>query len=159
MMETSSKRLCIGALYLANSAAIQSNCRFRIAEAREKIFELSENTWAINMNDVYHATNDVTEIQIQSRDTIKIRPGCNIRTMDQVILADKSDTIEIWIKAMDCPGRSPTSFVMATSKPSTRQCKGCRQNTMVRLTPPSCLTNWTTCKSQTHTGLLCPRQP
>ncbi len=47
MMETSLKRSCLGALYLANSEAIQSNCWFRIAEAREKIFELSKNTWAV----------------------------------------------------------------------------------------------------------------
>jgi hypothetical protein len=44
VMETSLKISCLGALYMANSQSIQTHCRFKIAEAREKIFELSENT-------------------------------------------------------------------------------------------------------------------
>jgi len=42
VMETSLKRSCLGSLYMANSESIQNHCLFRIAEAREKIFELSE---------------------------------------------------------------------------------------------------------------------
>jgi hypothetical protein len=53
------------------------------------------------MNEVCPASNDITEMQIQSGDTIKVKPGCYIRTMDHVISADKSETIEIKIKAMD----------------------------------------------------------
>jgi hypothetical protein len=33
VMETSLKRSCLGALYMANSESIQNHCRFRIAEA------------------------------------------------------------------------------------------------------------------------------
>jgi hypothetical protein len=40
-------------------------------------------------------------MQIQSSDMIKIKPGCYIRTMDHVISADESETIEITIKTMD----------------------------------------------------------
>jgi hypothetical protein len=47
VMETSLKRSYLGALYMANSESIQNHCRFWIAEAREKILELSENTWAV----------------------------------------------------------------------------------------------------------------
>jgi hypothetical protein len=47
VMKTSLKRSCLGALYMANSESIQNHCRFKIAEAREKIFQLSENTWAV----------------------------------------------------------------------------------------------------------------
>jgi hypothetical protein len=63
---------------MANSQSIQTDCRFKIAEAREKIFELSENTWAVysvgtfSTNKVCPATNDVTAMQIQSGDTIRI---------------------------------------------------------------------------------------
>jgi hypothetical protein len=89
-METSLKRSCLGALYLANSKAIQTHCQFKIAEAREKIFKLSENTLAVYSvgiistnevcpatnevcpatNEVCPATNDFAEMQIQSGDTI-----------------------------------------------------------------------------------------
>jgi hypothetical protein len=72
VMETSLKISCLGALYMANSHSLHSNCRFKIAEAREKIFELLENTWAvysvgmISSNELCPAANDVTEMQIQS---------------------------------------------------------------------------------------------
>jgi len=46
-METSLKGSCLGTLYLANSEVIQMTCQFKIAEAREKIFELAENSWAV----------------------------------------------------------------------------------------------------------------
>ncbi len=52
-------------------------------------------------NQVCPAANDVTAMQIQSGDTIKIKPGCYIRTMDHVISADESETIDIAIKTMD----------------------------------------------------------
>jgi hypothetical protein len=39
VMETSLKRSCLGALYTANSNAIQTKCGFMIAEAQEKIFK------------------------------------------------------------------------------------------------------------------------
>ncbi len=42
VMDTSLKRSCLGTLYMANSHSIQTHCRFKIAEAREKIFKLSE---------------------------------------------------------------------------------------------------------------------
>jgi hypothetical protein len=55
-MEISLKKSCLGSLYLANVEAIQTTCKFKVAEASEWIFELAENTWAvystgtINMN-------------------------------------------------------------------------------------------------------------
>jgi hypothetical protein len=107
VMDTSLKRSCLGALYMANSQSIQNHCRFKIAEACEKIFKLSENTWAvysvgmISTNEVCPVANNVTEMQIQSGDTIKIKPGCYVHSMDHIISADESETMEVKIKAMD----------------------------------------------------------
>jgi hypothetical protein len=116
VMETNLKRSCLGALYMANSNLIQNHYRFNIAEAREKIFELSENTWAgysistISTNQVFPAANNVSAMQIQSGDTIKIKPGCYVRTMDHVISADESETIKIAIKTMDRAGNITDLF-------------------------------------------------
>jgi len=115
-METNLKRSCLGALYMANSHSIQNHCRFKIAEAREKIFELSKKTWAvysigmISTNQVCPAANNVTAMQIQSGDTIKVKPGCYVRTMDHVISADESETIKIAIKTMDWAGEITDLF-------------------------------------------------
>jgi hypothetical protein len=116
VMETNLKRSCLGALYMANSNLIQNHCRFKIAEAREKIFKLSENTWAvysigmISTNEVCPAANAVTAMQIQSGDTIRIKPGCYVRTMDHVISADESETIKVAIKTMDWAGEITDLF-------------------------------------------------
>jgi S-adenosylmethionine:tRNA-ribosyltransferase-isomerase (queuine synthetase) len=85
----------------------RTTARFKIAEACEKILKLSENTWAvysvgtISTNKVCPAANDITAMQIQSRDKIWIKPGCYVRTMDHVISANESETIEVKIKTMD----------------------------------------------------------
>jgi hypothetical protein len=85
VMETSLKKSCLGSLYLANSDAIQISCKFKIAEASERIFELAENTWAvystgtINTNQVCQAKNSIQTLQINSGDTITVEPGCYIR--------------------------------------------------------------------------------
>jgi hypothetical protein len=44
-METSLIKSCLGSLYLANTEAIQTTCKFEVAEASEQIFELAENTF------------------------------------------------------------------------------------------------------------------
>jgi hypothetical protein len=81
-METSLKRSYLGALYLANPDAIQSNCWFRIAEATEKMFKLLENTWtmysmgSINMNEVCPTMNNIMVMQIQSGDMVRVSPRC-----------------------------------------------------------------------------------
>ncbi len=104
VVETNLKRSCLGALYMANSNSIQNHCQFKIAKAREKIFELLENTWAvysvgtISTNEVSPVANAVTAMQIQSGNTIRVKPGCCVRTMDHIISADESETIEVAIK-------------------------------------------------------------
>jgi len=106
VMETNLKRSCLGALYMANSNLIQNHCQFKIAEAREKIFKLSENTWAvysigmISTNEVCPAANAVTA-------TLS---GSNPDPMFNVISADESETIEVAIKTMDWAGEITNLF-------------------------------------------------
>jgi hypothetical protein len=82
VMETSLKKACLGSLYLANSAANQMTCKFKVAEAREEIFEVAENTWGIystgtiDTNQACPTKNMIQPPQIKSRDTILINPRC-----------------------------------------------------------------------------------
>jgi hypothetical protein len=107
VMETSLKKSCLGSLNLANTEAIQTTCKFKVVEASEQIFELAENTWVvystgtINTNQVCQAKNTIQICQINSGDTVTVEPGCYIQTMDHVISADESETIEIQKKTMD----------------------------------------------------------
>jgi len=132
VMETSLKKSCLGSLYLANSEAIQNSCKFKIAEASEKIFELAENTWAvystgtINTNQVCQAKNSIQTRQINSGDTVTIEPGCYIRTMDHVISADESETIEIQRKTMDWAGEIADLFGRANTEGIHKAIQGLR---------------------------------
>ncbi len=132
VMEMSLKRSCLGALYMANSQSIQTHCQFKIAEAHEKIFELSENTWAvysvgmISTNKDCPADNDITAMQIQSGDTIWIKPGCSVRTMDHIISADESETIEVKIKTMDWTGKITDLFHYGNQEAIHQAVKGLR---------------------------------
>jgi hypothetical protein len=132
VMETSLKKSCLGSLYLANSDAIQNSCKFKIAEASERIFELAENTWAvystgtINTNQVCQAKNSIQTRQINSGDTVTIEPGCYIRTMDHVISADESETIEIQRKTMDWAGEIADLFGRANTESIHKAIQGLR---------------------------------
>jgi hypothetical protein len=76
---------------------------------------LAENTWAVystgtnNTNQVCQAKNSIQTRQINSGDTI------NIRTMDHVISADESQTIEIQRKTMDWTGELAELFGRANT--------------------------------------------
>jgi hypothetical protein len=106
---------------LANPEAIQNTCKFKVAEASEWIFELAENTWevystgTINTNQVCQAKNMIQTHQINSGDMVTVGPGSYIRTMDHVISADESETIEIQKKTMDWTGELAELFGRANT--------------------------------------------
>ncbi len=109
-METSLKKSCLGSLYLANTEAIQTTCKFKVSKAKEKIFKLTESTWEIystgmiDTNQVCPTKNMIQPCQIKSRDRVSIDPGCYIRTIDHVISADESKMAELQTKTMDWAG-------------------------------------------------------
>jgi hypothetical protein len=116
------KKSCLGSLYLVNADAIQNTCKFKVEEASERIFELAENTWAvysmgpINTNQVCQARNTIQICQINSEDMVTVEPGCYIQTMDHVISADESETIEIQKKTMDWTGELAELFGRANTE-------------------------------------------
>jgi hypothetical protein len=55
----------------------------------------------INTNQVYPTKNMIKPRLIKSSDAISIDLRCYIRTMDHVISADESETVEIQMKMMD----------------------------------------------------------
>jgi hypothetical protein len=68
------------------------------------------------------AKNDLTALQIQSGDMIRVNSGCYIRTMDHVISADKSEMIEVRMTGLEsspiCSGTETTRLSTEESKDS-----------------------------------------
>jgi hypothetical protein len=102
------EKSCLGSLYLANAEAIQTTCKFKVAEASEQIFELAENTWAVYSTGTRHARS--------TQDIWSVGPGCYIWTMDHVISADESEMIEIQKKTMDWTGELAELFGRANTE-------------------------------------------
>jgi hypothetical protein len=109
-VETSLKRSCLGTLYLANAKMNLTARKFKVTEAREKIFELVENTWAIySIGTINQSTQTrcalpkktIKLCQIKSGDPVSIYPRCYIQTMDHVILANISEMVEIQVKTIN----------------------------------------------------------
>jgi hypothetical protein len=109
-VETSLKRSCLGALCLTNAKMNQTASKFKVTEAREKIFELAENTWAIYLIGTINQSTQtrcavpkktIKLCQIKTGDPISIDPRCCIQTMDHVILANISEMVEIQVKTID----------------------------------------------------------
>jgi hypothetical protein len=100
-------KTCLGALYLANPKSIQTRCQFSIGGALEKIFQSDSNTYVvyslgkINTNHVCPKTKSILAIQISSGNSIRISPGCHVRTMDHLITDDDSEEMEIHSKWLD----------------------------------------------------------
>ncbi len=84
---------CLGSLYLGNSTLIKHNCKFRIDSTREKIYSLGNNTWIvysvenIATKQVCPKAGTLSPITIKSGQSVKVKAGCNIPTMDHLISA------------------------------------------------------------------------
>jgi hypothetical protein len=87
---------CLGSLYLGSGTLIKHNCKFRIYSTREKIYSLANNTWlvysvgTIAMNQVCPKARTLSPITIKSGQSVTVKAGCNIPTMDHLISADDS---------------------------------------------------------------------
>jgi len=92
---------CLGSLYLGSATLIKHNCKFRIDSTREKIYSLGNNTWlvysvgTIAMNQVCPKAGTLLPIIIKSRQSVTVKAGCNIPTMDHLISTDNSEDVEI----------------------------------------------------------------
>ena len=99
-LRTDIENSCLTALYFGMADRARTQCQFRITATKEQVFELQENVWAVYTQGTI-ATNQVcpgkqTEaIRINSGDVVKVKPGCAVRTVQHVLVADEISTIDI----------------------------------------------------------------
>jgi hypothetical protein len=101
MLKTNIVHNCMGTLFLATSTLIKANCKFRISDTQEKIFNLGNNTWlvysigSIATNQGCPKSKSNTPLTICSGQAITVQSGCHIAKMDHLITADETDDIEV----------------------------------------------------------------
>jgi hypothetical protein len=101
VLQTNIIENCLGSLYLGSSSLIKANCKFRIDNTREKIYHLGNNSWVIYSigtiatNQVCPRDNSLSPLTIKSGQTITVKQGCNIPTMDHLISTDDSEEHQI----------------------------------------------------------------
>jgi hypothetical protein len=92
---------CLGSLYLESATLIKHNCKFRIDSTQKKIYSLGNTTWlvysvrTITTNKVCPKAGTLSPITVKSGQSITVKAGCNIPTMDHLISADDSEDMEI----------------------------------------------------------------
>jgi hypothetical protein len=101
VLQTNIVENCLGSLYLGSSSLIKANCKFRIDSTREKIYNLDNNTWVIYSigtiatNQVCPRDNSLSPLTIKPGQTVTVKQGCNIPTMDHLISVDDSEDHQI----------------------------------------------------------------
>ncbi len=101
VLQTNIVENCLGSLYLGSSSLIKANCKFRIDSTREKIYNPGNNTWVVYSigtivtNQVCPRDNSLSPLTIKSGQTVTVKQGCNILTMDHLISADDSEDCQI----------------------------------------------------------------
>jgi hypothetical protein len=101
VLQTNIVNDCLGSLYLGSATLIKLNCKFQIDNTREKIYSLGNNTWlvysigTIATNQVCLKASMLALLTIKSGQSVTVKAGCNIPTMDHLISADDSEDMEI----------------------------------------------------------------
>ncbi len=77
VLQTNIVNNCLGSLYLGSSTLIKSNCKFRIATTREKIYSLKNNRWLV------YSIGTIATNQVCSKTNTLIANHHQIRTTNQ----------------------------------------------------------------------------
>jgi hypothetical protein len=107
ILQTNIVNDCLSSLYLGSATLIKTNCKFQIDSTGEKIFSLGNNTWLvysigmIAMNHVCPKAGNLSPLTIKLGQSVTVKPGCHIPTVDHLITADKSEDMEIVTSWLD----------------------------------------------------------
>jgi len=91
-LRTDSTETCLGSLYLQQGKGIQKNCKFEITAAKEQVFRLAHNKWAIATQKQF-TTHQVCgknrkPASVGPGTTITLEPGCKIQLQSHILTAD-----------------------------------------------------------------------
>jgi len=124
-LRTDITETCLGSLYLQQAKGIQKNCKFEINPAKEQVFKLAFNKWAIATQKQY-TTHQVCgknrkPMTIGPGATISLEPGCKVRLQSHILTADTYEETEItptyfnwnWNASQIFPDMEPHQFSQA----------------------------------------------
>jgi hypothetical protein len=101
VLQTNIVQDCLGSLYLGSTTLIKTNCKFQIDSTMEKIYSLGNNPWLVYLigtiatNQVCPKSGMLSPLTIKSGQSVTVKAGCHIPTMDHLISADESEDMEI----------------------------------------------------------------
>ena len=124
-LRTDITNTCLGSLYLQQGKGIQKNCKFEITAAKEQVFRLAHNKWAIATQKQFttHQVCGKTRkpVTVGPGTTITLDPGCKIRLQSHILTADtlEEEVIETthfswtWNATQIFPDLEPQQFSKA----------------------------------------------
>jgi len=124
-LRTDITETCLGSLYLQQGKGLQKNCKFEISAAKEQVFRLAHNKWAIGTQKQF-TTHQVCgknrkPVIVGPGSTITLEPGCKIRLQSHILTADsfQEEIVEtthflwIWNATQIFPDLQPQQFSKA----------------------------------------------
>jgi len=91
-LRTDITETCLGSLYLQECKGIQKICKFEISTAKEQVFRLAHNKWAIATQKQFTAHQvcgkDIKPVTVGPGTTITLEPGCKIQLKSHIQTAD-----------------------------------------------------------------------
>jgi len=91
-LRTDITKTCLGCLYLRQGKGIPKNCKFEISAAKEQVFRLAHNKWAIATQKQFTTHQvcgkDRKPVTVGPGTTITLEPGCKIQLQSHIMTAD-----------------------------------------------------------------------
>ena len=90
---------CQGSLFLQQSNGVQKYCKFEINPAKEQVFKLSYNKWAVSTQMQYTThmicPKNRQPIIIGPGAMVDLKPGCKVRLQKHILTADNIEETQI----------------------------------------------------------------
>ena len=99
VLSTNMKATCLSSIFMADTLSARDQCKFQVRPRQEAVFETAHNQFIIY-------TNQTMEIQevcdttrkthtVSSGETVKVGPGCRIKTKEHLLVADLEETFSV----------------------------------------------------------------
>ena len=99
VLSTNMKATCLSSIFMADTLSAREQCKFQVRPRQEAVFETAHNQFIIY-------TNQTMEIQevcdttrkthtVSSGETVKVGPGCRIKTKEHLLVADLEETFSV----------------------------------------------------------------
>ena len=99
VLSTNMKATCLSSIFMADTLSAREQCKFQVRPRQEAVFETAHNQFIIYTNQTMKIQEvcDTTRKThtVSSGETVKVGPGCRIKTKEHLLVADLEETFSV----------------------------------------------------------------